>query len=260
MVKQSLFRTLRCLERFIFTTRALGHWAKFERSEIFCPCVNVWNTSVSSCSLFVKHTISIHHHALEIWKLPVCDHGTTFLRNHETQKLTYGQKMNASSWKRTSRVYLPHVTDAQDKQHTHVSVFPNTSSLTRPVSLPRPSPVPIQQHLASVSMRKSRRNQRERARVKNLASAVDQLQSTLWRERVNTTDQRRPRLAVLQRSTAYISLLTSVVQGTVSEALSSEVSQFVAGTRSSGDTSRANRLRKILAKVWSGRKLHLARL
>ena len=103
------------------------------------------------------------------------------------------------------------------------------------------------QSTLSASEKRLARNQRERNRVKALNKAVDNLQSTIWREQVETKNQRRPSLAVLQRSVAYISLLTSVIDGTVSEELSCEVSQFVADHERPAESSRAQRLRQILA-------------
>ena len=98
---------------------------------------------------------------------------------------------------------------------------------THPASASRERRKRLQSTL-SASEKRLARNQRERNRVKALNKAVDNLQSSIWREQVERIDQRRPRLAVLLRSVAYISLLTSVIDGRVSEELSSEVSQFVA--------------------------------
>lgn len=75
--------------------------------------------------------------------------------------------------------------------------------------------------------RRQRRNERERKRVRIFGQAVDDLQHTIWRERVENAVQRRPRTAVIKRAVAYISLLTEVLEGNVSPKLSDMVKEFV---------------------------------
>ena len=96
--------------------------------------------------------------------------------------------------------------------------------------------------------RRCLRNQQERRRVKSLSDAVDSLQSTLWRETVDSQEERRPRLRVLQRSSAYIALLTSVLDGTASEQLSSEVAKIAGEDTGDQTMSRAQHLRKIFSQ------------
>ena len=96
------------------------------------------------------------------------------------------------------------------------------------------------------------RCQRERARVHSIATAVNHLQSVVWREsRPVKNCQKRRRLHILKRSSAYIELLTDVVQGRVSDELSSEVAQTVtveSAEQLVENRARAGRLRELLER------------
>ena len=113
----------------------------------------------------------------------------------------------------------------------------------------------LQQILASFEEesrieRRSVRSRRERVRIGKMLEAVDELQRVVWKENVDTytRQERRPRLAVLQRSIAYISLLMRVVNGTVSEQLSADVSRFVLMDGRDDRVSKATALRQILTR------------
>ena len=96
--------------------------------------------------------------------------------------------------------------------------------------------------------RKAIRNEREKNRLRTITKAMDVVQGTVWKEPVLSSEERRPRLAVLQRSAAYISLLASVVDETVSKELSAEVKRFVSESTDMGIAARAERLRQLLTK------------
>lgn len=91
------------------------------------------------------------------------------------------------------------------------------------------------------------KRQQERKRWSSLLQAVDALQAVIWREPVACTAQRRPRIAVLQKAAAYISLLTEVVEGNLPHQLLRDVADYVAAVGPHGSRDlRAQQLRELL--------------
>lgn len=75
---------------------------------------------------------------------------------------------------------------------------------------------------------KVHKNSYERTRLHTITSALDCVQSKVWKERVSRKEDRRKRANVLRRATEYIRLLQDAVNGSVSEELATCLRYFVA--------------------------------